>query len=131
MEQPTKTPKATSKIPLHRWLLIGIITLTLTLFAVQRFNTLKPQLDIKNTGGTPVTVQHRGDSFVVQSGQTWHIRFRPGETMILHAGETVAAPSRTVILERRGLQSGMLSRVPVEVIVEGITNILFKYSETN
>ena len=94
---------------------------------MQRFNAARPQLDIKNTGATPVTVQHSGESFVVQPGQTWHIRFREGDALILHAGETVAAPSQTVTLERRGMESGMLSRVPVEVRVEGTTNIVFEY----
>jgi len=128
MEQPAQTPKA--KISLLRWVVIGWITFTLTLFAVQRFNAAKPQLDIKNTGGTSVTVQHRSDSFVVQPGQTWHIRFRPGDALTLHAGEALAALSRTVALESRSIQSGMLPRVAVEVRVEGTTNIVFEYSGT-
>ena len=128
MEQPAQTPKPKLKVSITQWLLIGCITFTLTLFAVQRFNAARPQLDIKNTGATPVTVQHSSESFVVQPGQTWHIRFREGDALILHAGETVAAPSRTVTLERRGMVPGMLPRVPVEVRVEGGTNIVFEYS---
>ena len=128
MEQPTQTPKPKSKISLLQWLLIGGITITLTLFAVHWFNSVKPQLDIKNTGATPVAVQHRDNFFVIQPGQTWHIRFFEGDALVLHAGATVEAPSRTVTLERRGMESGILSTVPVEVRVGGTANIVFEYS---
>ena len=128
MEQPTQTPKPKLKVSLLQWLLIGCITSTLTLFAVRRFNAFRPQLDIKNSGSIPITVVHRGDTLVIGPGQTWHLRFSQNDPMTLHAGESVAAPSRTISLERRGMESGMLSRVPVEVRVEGTTNIVFEYS---
>ena len=128
MEEPTTTPKKRKQIPFWQWALIGIITCSLTLVAVQRVNAAKPQLDIKNSGTTPITVVHRGNTIVIAPGQTWHFRFWPGDSATLHAGETVAAPSRTVTLERTGMESGMLSTVPVEVRVEGGSNILFEYS---
>ena len=128
MEQPTQTPKTKSKIPILRWVLIGCMTFTLTLFAVRRFNAAKPQLDIKNSGATPITVVHRGNTILMAPGQTWHFRFWPGDPVTLHAGETVAAPSRTVTLERKGMESGMLSTVPVDVRVEGASNIVFEYT---
>lgn len=127
MEQPAQTPKPKLKIPLHQWLLIGCLTCFLTLIAVRRFNAYRPQLDIKNSGSIPITVVHRGETLVIRPGQTWHLRFSENDPMRLHAGESVAAPSRTISLERRGMEPGMLSTVPVEVRVEGTSNIVFEY----
>lgn len=50
--------------------------------------------------------------------------------MTLHAGDSLSAPSRTVTLEGQGMESGMFSRVPVEVRAEGTSNIVIEYVGT-
>lgn len=107
---------------------IAIITCTVTLVAVRQFNAAKPQLDIKNTGSTAVTVLHSGDTLVVQPGQTWHFRYWPGDAITIHA-EDPTVPSQTMTLERRGMEPGMLSTVPVEVRVDATSKeIVFEYT---
>lgn len=107
------------------WLFIAAVVLPT--FVVQYNIRTKPQLDIKNTGTTSVTIRHRSDTFVVQSGQTWHLRLRPGEALTIHAGDTTSAPSKTITLESRGLQPGRPPRIPIEVRAEG-TDIHFVYA---
>lgn len=107
--------------------MIAFTTALLTWLAVQWSGRAKPQLDLKNTGATVVRVRHGGNSFVMKPGQTWHLRFWPGTAITLHAGESDAAPSRTVTLEKRNMQSGNPSIVAAEARVENGTNILFEY----
>jgi hypothetical protein len=108
------------------WFFVVAIAVTLTTLAIQRGRPT-PQLDIKNSGTTPVTIKHRSDSLLLQSGQTGHLRFRPGETLTVHAGDTTAFPSKTITLESRGIQPGSPPRVPVEVRAEG-TEVHFTYT---
>jgi hypothetical protein len=108
------------------WFFVIAIAATLTTLAIQGGRPT-PQLDIRNSGTTPVTIKHRSDSLLLQSGQTGHLRFRLGETLTVHAGDTSAAPSKTIPLESRGLQPGSPPRVPVEVRAEG-TDIHFIYT---
>lgn len=128
MENTQPTPAGRKQNPLLLWTSIVTVGCAVTLIVMQQFKAAKPQLDIKNTGQTVVTVLHRGDSSVIQPGQTWHFRFNAGDTLTIHAGDSVSAPSRTVTLDRRDVGSDMPSRVPVEVRVEGVTNIVFEYS---
>ncbi len=128
MEPTTPTPEPKPKIPLVRWLLIAFITAMLTWFAVQWSGRAKPQLDLKNTGTTAVRVRRGGDSFVMKPGQTWHLRFWPETSITLYAGETEAAPSRTVTLEKRNMQPGNPGTVAAEVRAENGTNIVFDYA---
>ena len=108
--------------------MIAFITAPLTWLAVQWSGRARPQLDLKNTGTTAVMLRRGSDSFVMQPGQTWHLRFWPGTAITLHAGETVAVPARTVTLEKRDLQPGNPSRVAAEVRVENGTNLVFDYA---
>ena len=128
MEQTPRKAKSPASVLVTRWLLITSSTFMLTLFAVQRFNAKKPQLDIRNLGTAPLSVHHRANSFIVQPGQTWSIRFRAGDALTLQAGEATSSPSRTVVLENRatGPVGVVPSRVPVDVKLEG-TNIMFAY----
>jgi hypothetical protein len=114
MEHSAPEAEPKRRITVLQWMFIAIITCTVTLISVRQFNAAKPQLDIKNTGSTAVTVLHGGDTLIVKPGQTWHFRFWPGDAITSHA-EDPTVPSQTMILERRGMEPGMLSTVPVEV----------------
>ena len=68
-------------------------------------NTSRPQLDVTNTGSTPVSARHGSDEFVVQPAQTWGLRYSAGDSLALSV--TGAGKSKTVVLDREGRSIGM------------------------
>ena len=72
-------------------------------------------------------VRSGSKTFVMQPGQTWHLRYWPGATITLHPGDKESAYNRSVVLEKRDVQPGNPPRVPVEVNADSPTNILFEY----
>jgi hypothetical protein len=61
----------------------------------------QPDLRIKNTGTSAVTVSFKGGDFAIQPGETWRNRFYGGDTVTIRAGEAFDAPARTVSLPER------------------------------
>lgn len=61
----------------------------------------QPDLRIKNTGTSAVTVSFKGGNFAIQPGETWRNRFYGGDTLTIRAGEAADAPARAVSLPER------------------------------
>ena len=89
-----------------------------------------PTLEVKNTGTNDVTLSFKGETFVCQPGQTWHMRFYGGDTLTLRAGEAVDAPSITIALPERNPKPWTLNpiaqRWTAEVNADDPNNIRFE-----
>ena len=57
-----------------------------------------PQLSITNTGTKPVTYSFKGETFVSQPGEIWHMRFYGGDTLVVRTNGDANAPSIIVTL---------------------------------
>lgn len=128
-------PAANSPHRMHPVLkLIPVVALAAIIIASVTVYILPPSwhptLEVKNTGTNSVTLQFKGESFVCQPGQTWHMRFYGGDSLMLRASEAVDAPSITIALPARNPKPWTLNpiaqRWTAEVNADDPKNIRFE-----
>lgn len=103
-----------------------------TRLLINRAYASRPQLDVRNVGSDPVLLRHRGNDLVVRPGAVGALRFSPGDTLTIFAGENETSESKSVQLEELGPQQdapAASSRVAVEVNAEDGANIIFRYAD--
>jgi hypothetical protein len=99
---------------------------------LNRANVSRPQLDVRNIGSNPVLLRHRGNDIVIRAGDVGALRFSPGDTLTIFAGETETSTSKTVQLEKRGPHEGVPAappRVAAEVNADDGASIAFRYAD--
>jgi len=108
-------------------ILIAVFAIGGVAFIMLFRNTSRPQLDVTNTGSTPVSARHGSDEFVVQPAQTWSLRYSAGDSLTL--SEDVASKSKTVVLDREGRGIGMRPvKFKAEVNADG-KEITFRFTD--
>jgi hypothetical protein len=128
-----KTQPQRNRIP--KVLLIVFVILAVCSIAallLNRANASRPQLDIRNTGSNPVLLRHRGNDLVVRPGDGGSLRFSPGDTLTIFAGETESSKSKSVQLEKHGSHQGAPAaspRVAAEVHADDGENVVFRYAD--
>ena len=103
-----------------------------TRLLINRANTSRPQLEVRNIGSNPVLLRHEGNDFVVRPGAVGALRYSPGDTLTIFAGETDTSKAKSVQLEKRGPPQGAPStpsRVAADVNAEDEENIVFQYAD--
>ena len=95
-------------------------------------NASRAQLDVRNTGSNPVMLRHRGNDLVVRPGEVGSLRFSPGDTLTIFAGEDETLESKSVQLEARGTHQGSpaaSSRRAADVNAVDGSKIIFRYAD--
>ncbi|MDZ4401796.1 hypothetical protein [Prosthecobacter sp.] len=104
MSTPDPTPA--SNIPFQpkrypKWMPVAVVAAFLIgVFAIKMI--LPPQwharLELKNTGTKAVTIVFKEQSTVTKPGEIWKGDFRASDTISIHAGESIHAPSHTLTM---------------------------------
>ena len=114
METPTEHPSSSTSGPKRQWfhpfsVLLGFI---LGLLLFQSLSTIlvlnKPlqNLDVSNTGGTPIIIQHDAAKFwnagemTITPGNTGHYTFNDNDTLTVFAKSNESDAGQTVVLKR-------------------------------
>ena len=106
---------------------IGGVAWVVTQMVMSSRNTSRPELDVTNTGSTPVSARHGSDEFVVQPAQTWALRYSVGDSLTLSVA--VASKSKTVVLDREGRGIGNRPvKFKAEVNADG-RDISFRFTD--
>jgi hypothetical protein len=134
------TPQVDAKIQpqrnrIHKVFLIVFVVLAVGSVAalmLNRANASRPQLDVRNIGSNPVLLRHRGNEIVVRPGEAGALRFSPGDTLTIFAGETGTSTSKSIQLEKRVPHQGAPAsppRLAAEVNADDEANIAFRYAD--
>jgi len=110
------------------WVL-AVVVIAVAAAAFVLWSRSKPQLDLINSGTTPLVVEFENERWTLLPNEVWHARFRAGDTLVVRESENEGAMSRTITLEENRSLTGSKPRVSAEVRWESPTGITFAYTD--
>src|SRR5687767_2359741 len=97
----TGAPAQPNKNLLRLAIPLVILTIAIAAIAILLPPRWRPQLNVTNTGTTPVTLSYKDHTSVTEPGKTWSMRFSAGDTLTIRAGEGANAGTRVIQMPAR------------------------------